>query len=255
MIPVAEEGVLYDLCVVGVGMAGLNVLAVAADYLDPSASVAVVDMNPGPGGMWHNTYDFVRLHQPHRLFTAGNIEWQLDKPPEHLASREEVLAHTRHCWSVLSEKLAIESWFSHGFVAHEPAEGGSLNVRISSVLDGTERIIRTKKLVKAFGLNVPTTQALSFQSGLVRSITPASEDFLGPAMLSDDAPIYVVGGGKTATDVAHELVTRVPDRKVEMFVGPGTAFFDRSRFFPAGSKRYYQGGLTLGGTCGYRDAL
>ena len=51
--------------------------------------------------MWVDTYDYVRLHQPHGLFTAGNIKWTLGQDPSHLATKGEVLDHFEHCLNVL----------------------------------------------------------------------------------------------------------------------------------------------------------
>ncbi|MEM9269646.1 MAG: NAD(P)-binding protein, partial [Pseudomonadota bacterium] len=75
----------YELCVIGAGIAGLNALFVAQSYLPKGARVALVDRKSAPGGMWTETYDFVRLHKPHPMFTAGNIAWEGSRPRDHLA--------------------------------------------------------------------------------------------------------------------------------------------------------------------------
>ena len=89
------------LCILGAGFAGMNALAVASRYLGPQDRVVLVDRRPRCGGMWHDTYDFVRLHQPHPMFTAGDIAWRTRQPPWHLASKPEVLAHFEHCLAEL----------------------------------------------------------------------------------------------------------------------------------------------------------
>ena len=81
----------YDYCVIGAGVAGLNALAVARCYLPASARVLLVDRRPREGGMWTDTYDYVRLHQPHRMFTAGDIPWSTHRAREYLADKSEVL--------------------------------------------------------------------------------------------------------------------------------------------------------------------
>ena len=75
----------------------LNALVVASEYLGPDGSVVLVDRRARPGGMWIDTYDYVPLHQPHPMFTAGDIPWQLDKDRSHLATNSEVLNHLQHC--------------------------------------------------------------------------------------------------------------------------------------------------------------
>jgi cation diffusion facilitator CzcD-associated flavoprotein CzcO len=89
------EEISCDLCILGAGIAGLNALFVASRYLSPSSRVVLVDRRAGVGGMWLSTYDYVGLHQPHPLFTAGNIPWTFGKERSHLATGAEVLSH--HC--------------------------------------------------------------------------------------------------------------------------------------------------------------
>jgi len=43
--------------------------------------------------MWVDTYPYVRLHQPHPMFTAGNIKWTLGRDRSYLATQGEVLDH------------------------------------------------------------------------------------------------------------------------------------------------------------------
>jgi cation diffusion facilitator CzcD-associated flavoprotein CzcO len=82
-----------DLCIIGAGIAGLNALFAATQYLPATARVILVDRNPTCGGWWTQTYDYVRLHQPHQMFTVGDLEWLWDKPREYLATGSEVLWH------------------------------------------------------------------------------------------------------------------------------------------------------------------
>lgn len=90
------ETMRADVCIVGAGIAGVNALHVASRYLKPDQHVVLVDRNDRVGGMWVETYDYVRLHQPHPFFTAGDVQWTIGKPPEHLATKAEVLDHLRH---------------------------------------------------------------------------------------------------------------------------------------------------------------
>ncbi len=49
--------------------------------------------------------DYVQLHQPHPFFTAGNIKWNLGKERGHLAGKNEVLDHLRHCMAVIKRRI------------------------------------------------------------------------------------------------------------------------------------------------------
>ena len=93
----------YDLCIVGAGYAGVNALHAAKDYLSPGTRVLVVDQRDGYAGQWRDQYPYVRLHQPYRHFTAGDVPWALDKPRDYLAARDEVVAHFQ--LPLRSEKL------------------------------------------------------------------------------------------------------------------------------------------------------
>jgi cation diffusion facilitator CzcD-associated flavoprotein CzcO len=44
-----------DLCIVGAGLAGLNALFVASQYLSRDQKVILVDRRPRVGGMWVDT--------------------------------------------------------------------------------------------------------------------------------------------------------------------------------------------------------
>ena len=92
--PQAFTASSYDLCIVGAGYAGVNISA-AKDYLSPGARVLVVDQRDGCTGQWRDQYPYVRLHQPYRHFTAGDVPWALDKPRDYLAARDEVVAHIK----------------------------------------------------------------------------------------------------------------------------------------------------------------
>ena len=49
----------------------VSALNAAARYLDAGDKVIVVDRGMRWGGQWVGQYDFVRLHQPYSIFTAG----------------------------------------------------------------------------------------------------------------------------------------------------------------------------------------
>ncbi|NYI45407.1 hypothetical protein BJ993_002487 [Nocardioides aromaticivorans] len=228
---------IHEVCVVGAGISGLNALVVAAGHLPRNAPAVVVDVRPRPGGMWVDTYDYVRLHQPHPIFTAGNIKWQLDAPPSHLASRTEVLDHLRHCLDVAGRKLTLDERFGWAYTGHTEADG-LVEVRLQGP-DSTEHTVITRRLVKAFGHQVQPNPPLSTTSSRVRSITPETLDL--DAVRRGDEPVWIVGGGKTAMDAAHRILTEAPGREVHLLAGPGTIFARRDTFFPTGARRWWGG--------------
>lgn len=234
----------WDLCVVGAGIAGLNALYAASDYLPQGAKVLLIDKRDRVGGMWNTTYDHVRLHQPHQLFTVGDIKWQLGKDRTYLADRFEVLEHMRHCLDVLRGRMDLSEWYGWSYQSHEestqPHDGPIAHVHIVDE-EGTVREVRAKRFIMAVGINVQPSRPFELDSQDVRPILPESPECFGVEMNQGDHPIYVVGGGKTGADMAYRAAKRYPGRKIVMLVGDGTSFFPRERLFPSGLDRFTGG--------------
>jgi len=228
-----------ELVIVGGGIAGLNALAVAGRYLSPRDRVVLVDSRPRAGGMWVDTYDFVRLHQPHPIFTAGNIPWQLDKPAAHLASRDEVLDHLGHCVEMMRARVDLEERYGWDYVEHVEA-GGIVEVTLRSP-DRQVETLKTKRLIKAYGNDVLPSSPLPISSAAVRSTTPEALSGLIAERPEGRDPVWIVGSGKTAMDVALMLRRKCPGRELNMVAGSGTMFSRRETFFPTGPRRWYAG--------------
>ncbi|WP_206063088.1 FAD-dependent oxidoreductase [Nocardioides sp. HDW12B] len=232
-----------DVCVVGAGIAGLNALWVAAQYLGPDQTAVLVDRNDRPGGMWVNTYDYVRLHQPHPFFTTGNVAWTIDKPPEYLADKGEVLDHLRHCLDEIKKKTTVVELFGHELEQHDEVDG---TVRVvCRGADGQRVTVVADRLVKAVGLSVETNPALALSSTAVHSVSPDFCDMRDGGIAQDSAPVWIVGGGKTAMDTALALVTAQPGRSVNLLAGAGTFFSRRDYFFATGGARWWRRTLAV----------
>ncbi|MEZ5960696.1 MAG: hypothetical protein R3C30_09785 [Hyphomonadaceae bacterium] len=228
-----------ELVIVGSGIAGLNALVVAAGYLSPTDRVVLVDSRPRAGGMWVDTYEFVRLHQPYSIFTAGDIAWKLSAPPSHLASRQEVLDHLAHCVGVVRAKVDLEERFGWEYVEHAEADG-EVSVKLRGP-DGKSETLRTKRLIKAFGNHVLPSAPLPLSSEAVRSTTPEQLTGLLATSSDEDGPVWIIGSGKTAMDVTLMLRRDCPGRSLNMISGSGTIFSRRETFFPTGARRWYGG--------------
>lgn len=228
-----------ELVVIGGGITGLNALAVAGRYLSPRDRVVLVDSRPRAGGMWVDTYDFVRLHQPHPIFTAGNIAWQLGKPAGHLATRGEVLDHLRYCVDVVRTRVDLDERFGWEYIEHSEADG-AVTVTVRGP-DGQVETLATKRLIKAYGNDVQPSSPLSLSSAAVRSTTPEELSGLIAKRPESSSPVWIIGSGKTAMDVALMLRRECPGRKLNMVAGSGTMFSRRETFFPTGPRRWYGG--------------
>ncbi len=235
----AGGGEVYDLCVIGAGIAGLNALFVAKQYFGDGARTALVDRNARCGGMWNSVYDYVRLHQPYQLFTVGDISWELKKPRHYLATGAEVRDHFQHCLDDIRRGISLdEYWESEATIDREDAgkDRQFVDVRVRSA-GGEDTTIRSKQVIDARGLDVPVIPPLELSSRAVASIAP--QHFSAALGAADTRPIYVIGGGKTGMDTAHAALSANPDRKVVLIAGRGTAFHNRDIFFPTGLRRLF----------------
>lgn len=231
------ESPIQDVCIVGAGISGLNALVVATDYLPHSGRALVVDARPKPGGMWVDTYEYVRLHQPHPIFTAGNIGWQLDADPSHLASRTEVLEHLQHCLETASAKIEVDERFGWTYIDHIE-KNGLVEVELRAPTGAAHTVV-ARRLIKAFGHQVRPNPPLSTTSSRVHSITPETLDV--DAVRDSGTSVWIVGGGKTAMDTASRIITEIPGCDVHLLAGPGTIFARRDTFFPTGARRWWAG--------------
>jgi Pyridine nucleotide-disulphide oxidoreductase len=230
-----------DVCIVGAGLAGMNALFVASRYLSHDQKVILVDSRERVGGMWADTYPYVRLHQPHGMFTAGNIKWTLGRDRAYLATKNEVLGHFGHCLDVIKERVRVDELFGWTMESHDEI-AGAVQVACRSS-DGRRRVIETKRLIKAYGFGITPNDPLEMSSKRLQSVSPDSCDMRGDDMRTSDAPVWIIGGGKTAMDTAHALITEYPGREVNLVAGSGTFFNCRDRFFPTGARRWWGGKL------------
>jgi cation diffusion facilitator CzcD-associated flavoprotein CzcO len=243
----ASDVVECDLCILGAGIAGLNALFAASRRLPRDQKIVLVDRRDAPAGMWHEVYDYVRLHQPHPMFTAGNIGWQGQSDAHHLANKREVVGHLQRCFSVLQERTQLEPRFGYEYIGHEDSGSGArpITVHCRRVEGGASVTIRARRLIKAFGYNVKPADPLKLTSHAVVSLSPDHCDLLGPEVTKAAGDVYVVGGGKTGMDTAHTLVRNARGTSVRMLIGAGTMFLNRELTAPRGLRRHWDGATTL----------
>jgi hypothetical protein len=238
-----------DLCIIGAGIAGLNALFAATQDLPATARVILVDRNPTCGGMWTQTYDYVRLHQPHQMFTVGDLEWLWDKPREYLATGSEVLWHLQCCLDRLRNKVRLTERFRTACLEveeHHTMSGPKAFVRCEGP-DGTISTIEASRVIHAAGWDIPPIRPLKTSSRQIVSTSPA-------LLLRDDtsptAAALIVGGGKTGMDTALALMGDGDQRKITLLNGKGAVFGNRDSLFPKGAARWW-GGVMVGSLSAY----
>ena len=186
-IPVEKS----DLCIIGAGLAGINALFVASRYLTRDQRVILVDRRGRVGGMWVDTYPYVHLHQPHPMFTAGNIKWTLGRPPAYLASKGEVLSHFQHCLEVMERQLCVDEFF--GWTMESDIETRDGVVVTCRSAEGRVMQIETKQLIKAYGFRVDPNDPLTVSSSDVRSVSPDTCDVRSSPIADDAGPVWIIG--------------------------------------------------------------
>lgn len=160
--------------------------------------------------MWNQAYSFVRLHQPHGMFTVGNIGWTLGREPGYLATRDEVAAHLRHCLEVIADRIEIDARWGWDYRSHvEDARGVTIHAQDP---DGSEHTFRAERFVNATGFDVEVCRPLALRSERVRSIAPEHLEESGLLTGADPAVVWVVGSGKTAMDTTVALLSARPGR-------------------------------------------
>jgi len=253
----SSESYDCDLCIVGAGYAALNGLNAAAKYLNSGDRVVLIDKNETWGGQWIHQYDFVRLHQPYRMFTAGDQPWTLGRDPSYLATRREVLDHLATVSGISAGHLAVRPLFGHAYRGHRIREG-RVEVDAVAVSDamGPRKgvLVRARRLLKATGNDIEPLPPFPLSSARVRSVG-VSDPVLMTAEFSESlAPVYIIGSGKTAMDcVRHVLRSSRPRRPVILLIGSGMWFFTRDNLYPVGLRRHVHGTLT--GDCFLRMCM
>lgn len=235
-----------DLCIVGAGYAALNGLNAAAKYLKKGERVVLVDKNATWGGQWVQQYDFVRLHQPYRMFTAGDQRWTLKRDPSYLATRREVLEHLATVPHVSAGHLEVKPLFGHAYRGHTVSEGRAeiAAAPVSSDDPSATVRIRARRLLKATGTDIVMLPPFRLSSRQVRSVAVSDPVLATPEFLESAAPVYVIGSGKTAMDtVRHVLQQSRAKRPVHVLAGSGMWFVVRDSAFPGGRARHFGGML------------
>ena len=155
-----------------------------------------------------------------------------------------MLDHFAHCVDVIRQRVQVDEYFGWDFESHEEVDGVVRATCRSS--DGQVLVIEARRLIKAYGLGVMPNDPLEISSKRVQSVSPDFCDVRAGEMRESNAPVWIIGGGKTAMDTAHTLITEYPGREVNLVAGRGTFFSSRDRLFPTGARRWW-GGTSLAG--------
>lgn len=95
-----------DYLVVGGGATGMAFVDSLLHHHSGNPSVVMVDKHKSPGGQWHDSYDFVRLHQPSAMYGVESEKLETgENAASHRATRDEILAYYRKVQQKLEQRF------------------------------------------------------------------------------------------------------------------------------------------------------
>lgn len=231
-----------DYLIVGAGAVGLAFADTLLDE-DPDCHITFVDRHAKPGGHWNDAYGFVALHQPSAFYGVNSMAFASEAIDTHgpnaglhaLASGTEVLAYFE---KVMNLRLLPSGRVAYHRLAEFNGRDESGTATIRGVLSGEEtRITVRRKLVDAtfYQTSVPSTHTRAFavDEG-VRIAIPGDLPALWQRPQDVPGSFVILGGGKTAMDVAVWLI--------EAGFDPGRIHWVRPRDSWLNNRRYLQPG-------------
>jgi len=184
--------------------------------------VIVVDKHETPGGQWHDSYDFVQLHQPSKGYGVESTKLETVGAADedtHRATRSEILDYYATVQRDLESKHDFEFLGGTTLDLSQLYEGNpsQQDYTITNNTTGVSRTIHVRKrLVDARNLEpdlpVSTPPKFAFSSDRV-SVLPVNDivgknDSNSEGNASDEKKHFVVvGGGKTGMDAMSHLLT------------------------------------------------
>ncbi|WPH03954.1 dimethylaniline monooxygenase (N-oxide forming) [Acrodontium crateriforme] len=196
----------YDIVVVGAGWYGLAA-AKAASQIMPDEKLAIFESSETPGGTWSKDRLYPGLKSNNMIGTYEYPDFPM------LESRYGVKPNTHIPGSVLYQYLTdfaqhfdlySKIQFCTKVDSIEPAEAGW---KLSVIGPSSEKTVITKKLILATGLtSTPNMPIYNGQEKLGVPLFHAKEFCARAETLKQVKNTVVVGGGKSAFDVAYAQV-------------------------------------------------
>ena len=172
-----------DYLVVGGGATGMAFVDTLLHHHQGNPSVVMVDAHESPGGQWHDSYEFVRLHQPSAMYGVESERLEGgDNAASHRATRDEILDYYSSVQKKLEEKFNFQFCGGMKFDFDASSAETGLCVLKGDSAERTE--VNAKKIVDA------------------RFLEPDLPVFVGAKFRFDPAKIRVVPVNALA-DSAH----------------------------------------------------
>ena len=215
-----------DYLVVGAGAVGLAFVDTV--LTETEADIVIVDNHAMPGGHWNDAYPFVRLHQPSAFYGVASRSLGSDRIDSvgankgyfELASGAEVLAYF--------DGVMRERFIPPGRVRYYPMHDYLGDGRVRCLLSGAEMNIGVRrKTVDStyFNTTVPSRHKRKF--ALTDGVACVSPNDL-PLQVGGRSAFVILGGGKTAMDVAVWLLENGADPVAISWVRPRESWLIQS---------------------------
>jgi hypothetical protein len=223
-----------DYLVVGAGAMGMAFVDTVID--DPKADVIMVDRRSGPGGHWLDSYPFVQVHQPSRVYGVNSTPLGRDRIESdgrdagfyERASGPEICGYYD---DVMRYRL-----LASGRVRFFPMSEYLGDRRFRSlVTDHLTEVTVRRALVDAtyVASRVPATDPPPFEVADGARCVPVGE-LVG--ITEAPAGYVVIGGGKTAMDACVWLLDRGARPDDITWIRPRDSWLlNRAYFQPGGS--------------------
>ena len=210
-----------DYLVIGGGATGMAFSdSLLTNTKTANLRVIVVDKHETPGGQWHDSYEFVRLHQPSKGYgvESKKLEEGAADKDNHRATRSEIIEYYADVQRDLESKHDFEFIGGTSLDLAQLYEGNpsKQDYVITNDTTGISRTIHVRKrLVDARNLEpdlpVSTPPKFSFPADHV-SVVPVNEIVSNNISNGDESHekkknFVVVGGGKTGMDAVSHLLT------------------------------------------------
>lgn len=179
-----------DYLVVGGGATGMAFVDSLLHHHPEKPSVVIVDKHVSPGGHWHDSYSFVRLHQPSAMYGVESERLETgENAAAHRATRQQILDYYKAVQHKLGDMFDLRFVGGAQVDLTAPSPHGEYALVKTSQMGVEEKIVvKAKKLVDA------------------RFLEPDLPVFVGPKFKFNPEKVNVVPVNSLADNAHKEMI-------------------------------------------------
>ncbi|KAF2117286.1 putative dimethylaniline monooxygenase [Lophiotrema nucula] len=210
----SDEGASFDIVIIGAGLSGI-VAAQRLLQVHPETRLTILERDYCLGGVWSSRRIYPSFWSQWTYGIAEFSDMRMERPPEKDCMNdlfraqyttkylEQYADHMQHSGRSLRDRIQFNTT-----VKSIKKVDGQWHLRCSHTTSGTDKFVRTAKLMVANGhCSVPNMPSLlgkeDFRGRIVHSF-----DFGTSSVISDDSVqhVTVIGAGKSSADMVYEAV-------------------------------------------------